>query len=66
MHAVHLALIVASSLLVSVTANYQNVNGKELEKCSGPGMALTGDFNYSSACTCFEIETKYTAHMCLM
>ena len=25
-----------------VDANYMSVTGKELEKCSGPGMALTG------------------------
>lgn len=44
-----LPLLVATSLLVSVTASYENVNGKALEKCSGPGMALTGAISF--ACT---------------
>jgi len=58
-----LPLLVATSLLVSVTASYENVNGKALEKCSGPGMALTG-YSRSGECVAHDDDAG-SHHVCI-
>jgi len=49
--------------LEAVGANYMSITGKELEKCSGPGMALTG-FTRTGKCVAHDDDAG-SHHVCI-
>jgi hypothetical protein len=49
--------------LEGVGANYMSITGKELEKCSGPGMALTG-FTRTGKCVAHDDDAG-SHHVCI-
>ena len=57
------AVLLSGLLLHFADANYLSVTGKELEKCSGPGMALTG-FTRTGQCVAHDDDAG-SHHVCI-
>merc|ERR1719261_2322918 len=57
------AVLLSGLLLHFADANYLSVTGKELERCSGPGMALTG-FTRTGQCV-DQQDDAGSHHVCL-
>ena len=59
-----IVLLVASSVLAcNVDGSYTSVSGEELQKCSGPGMALTG-FTRTGKCVAHDDDAG-SHHVCI-